>query len=65
MKKKTNDEKPIIDIVREETQKVFSERFSKEVKKLLKKGYTQAKIAKELGISPSSVSKYMNGKRNT
>ena len=24
MKKKTNDEKPIIDIVREETQKVFN-----------------------------------------
>lgn len=68
MKTKTNSnqknkkiEEPIIDKVRKEKTEIFSERFTICLNKLLAQGYTQENVAKELGVSPSLISRYKNG----
>lgn len=48
----------IIDTTREEKSQILQERLKAEIKKL---GYTQEKVANEVGISPSSISKYLKG----
>lgn len=68
MKTKTNSnqkkkrmKEPIIDKVRKEKTEIFSERFSICLNKLIEQGYTQAKIATNLGVVPSVITKYKKG----
>lgn len=68
MKTKTNSnqknkkiEEPIIDKVRKEKTEIFSERFTICLNKLIEQGYTQAKIATDLGVVPSVITKYKKG----
>lgn len=48
----------IIDTVREEKTEILKKRLKEQIDKI---GYTQEKVARKVGISPSSISKYLNG----
>ena len=48
----------IIDTVREEKTEILKKRLKEQIDKI---GYTQEKVAQKVGISPSSISKYLNG----
>lgn len=56
---KNEQEQKIIDIVQKEKSEILTKRLKEEIKKI---GYTQEKVASEVGISPSSITKYLKGK---
>lgn len=55
---KNEQEEKIINIVQREKSEILTKRLKEEIKKL---GYTQEKVADKVGISPSSITKYLKG----
>lgn len=49
----------IIDTVRDEKIRILRKKLKEQIEKI---GYTQEKVAGKIGVSPSSISKYLSGK---